>query len=182
MQGRRWLAAAAAVGSMSAGVAVAATESSETTPVTADFNARLVSQSQQACDANHVEFRGGYEGSETSTDPRLRGKFKATVRVIGNIHNGWGSGEGTLEVRDQGNGRLKVRGQVVFVNTPDGASEGFITGQTFGQHPTRLLANFNVQQTENGSIAGEFGKDSEHNGIQDPAVLTDACPGGGTSG
>ena len=50
----RWLAIGAGIASFSAGVAIAGSQSGETTAVTADFQAAVVSQKQRQCDANHV--------------------------------------------------------------------------------------------------------------------------------
>ena len=65
---------------------------------------------------------------------------------------------------------------------PDGGVEGFVTGRTCGHRSVHLFANFNVDQNSDGSITGEFGKDSQVQGPyyappedQDPAVVTDAC-------
>ena len=63
-----WLLAPIAVGSLAAGVAVAGSQSSETTPVVADFEAALVQQQERICGGSHSEFRLEFEGSQTSSD------------------------------------------------------------------------------------------------------------------
>ena len=175
----KWLVVAAACGSLSAGVALGAAQSPETTPVTADFEASLVSQKQRACDANHLKFRLRFEGTQTSSDARLAGALKARVRSVVNTNNGYGYTAGKVVIRDQATGRAKFRGAVVGVLEPDGGSEGFLTGRTVGRPSVRLFANFNVQQDlTTGVIKGEFGKDGQAGPFQDPAVLTNACRGG----
>ena len=57
MPGTRWFAIGVAVAAASAGVAMAASRSAETTPVTADFRAALTSQQQRACGESHTKFR-----------------------------------------------------------------------------------------------------------------------------
>jgi hypothetical protein len=176
----KWLVVAAACGSLSAGVALGAAQSPETTPVTADFEASLVSQKQRACDANHLKFRLRFEGTQTSSDARLAGALKARVRSVVNTNNGYGYTAGKVVIRDQATGRAKFRGAVVGVLEPDGGTEGFLTGRTVGRQSVRLFANFNVQQDlTTGVIKGEFGKDGQAGPFQDPAVLTNACRGGG---
>jgi hypothetical protein len=174
----KWLVLAATCGSLSAGVALGASQSSETTPVTADFEASLASQKQRTCDANHLEFRLSFEGTQTSSDARLDGALKARVRSVVNTNNGYGYTAGNVVIRDRATGRVKFRGAVVGVLEPDGGTEGFLAGRTIGPASVRLFANFNVQQNPTtGSIQGELGKDSQSGQFQDPAVLTKACRG-----
>lgn len=174
-----WLLAPIAAVSLAAGVAVAGSQSSETTPVTADFQAALVKQKERTCDSSHSEFRVRFEGSQTSSDPRLTGDLEAKVRSVVNTQTGWGSTFGTITVREAGGGQPKFHGQVVGVLEPDGGSEGFLAGRTVAKPHVHLLANFNVQQDpETGAITGEFGKDSQSGPSQDPAILTNACHGG----
>jgi len=165
--------------SLAAGVAVAGSQSSETTPVTADFHASVVKQKQRACDASHAEFRVTFAGSLTSSDPRLTGDLAAKVRSVVNTQTGWGRTTGKVTVREPGSGRPKFNGRAIAVIEPDGGSEGFLVGRTVARPHVRLLANFNVQQDqETGAITGELGKDSQSGASQDPAILTNACRGG----
>jgi hypothetical protein len=174
-----WLAAPIAVGSMAAGIAVAGSQTSETTPVTADFEASLVSVKERTCDASHSEFRLRFEGSQTSSDPRLTGDLEAKVRSVVNTQTGWGRTVGVITVREPGGGRPKFHGRVVGVLEPDGGAEGFLGGRTIARPHVQLFANFNVQQNPaTGAITGEFGKDTQSGPSQDPAILTNACRGG----
>jgi hypothetical protein len=158
-----------------AGVAVAA-QTSETTPVTADFRAALVSQKERQCDATHMVFLVRFEGTQTSSDARLTGNFKAKARSIGNTQNGYGSTSGKVLITDPVSGLPKFRGRFVAVIEPDGGVEGLLVGSTFGADPVTLLANFNAQQdTTTGAIAGQLGRDSQTGPAQDPAILTNAC-------
>jgi hypothetical protein len=173
-----WLLAPIAVGSLAAGVAVAGSQSSETTPVVADFEAALVQQQERMCDASHSEFRLEFEGSQTSSDPRLTGDLEAKVRSVVNTQTGWGRTVGAVTVREPGRGVPKFHGRVVGVLEPDGGTEGFLDGRTVDRPHVRLLANFNVQQNQQtGALTGEFGKDSQTGVAQDPAILTNACRG-----
>jgi hypothetical protein len=174
-----WLLAPVAAVPLAVGVAVAGSQSSETSPVTADFEASLVKEKQRICDSSHTEFRVRFEGSQTSSDPRLTGDLEVKVRSVVNTQNGWGSTSGTVTVREPGGGQPKFHGQVVGVLEPDGGNEGFLAGRTVAKPHVHLLANFNVQQNvETGAITGEFGKDSQSGTSQDPAILTNACRGG----
>jgi hypothetical protein len=174
-----WLLSPVAAVSLAVGVAVAGSQSSETSPVTADFEASLVKEKQRICDSSHTEFRVRFEGSQTSSDPRLTGDLEVKVRSVVNTQNGRGSTFGTVTVREPGGGQPKFHGQVVGVLEPDGGNEGFLAGRTVAKPHVHLLANFNVQQNlETGAITGEFGKDSQSGSSQDPAILTNACRGG----
>jgi hypothetical protein len=176
MRSIRWVAAAAAVSAFSAGVAIAqSTQTSETTAVTGDFHASIVSQSQRQCDANHLKFHATFAGEQTSSDPRLAGKLKLRVVSVVNTANGYGWTKARVRVSDAATGKPKFNGHAVGVLEPGDGVEGFLTGRTVRPGSTRLLANFNAQQDETGALTGEFGKDSQSGGIQDPAILTDAC-------
>lgn len=174
----KWLAAVAAVGSLSVGVAVGASTSPETTPVTADFQATIVpgSLSQRQCDPDHLLVRLRFEGSQTSSDPRLAGDVEARVRTVINTTNGWGHSKAKVVIRDPATGRAKARADLVAVLAPDLSIEGFILGHTTGPNPVKLFANFNANQDlATGSITGEIGKDSQTGAFQDGAVLSNAC-------
>jgi hypothetical protein len=171
-----WLVATAAAGSLSAGVAVGAGAPSETTPVTADFQASIVAEQQHPCDANHTEFRVAFKGTQTSSDPRLTGDIAAKVRTVVSTASGYGYTSGKVVIRDHRTMAVTFRGRIIGVVEPDGGTEGFLVGHTAGPSAVRLLANFNVQQDpQSGDITGELGKDSQTGQLQDPAVLTNAC-------
>jgi hypothetical protein len=175
----RWLALGAAVVSFTAGGAIAASQSGETTAVTADFQAAVVSQQQRQCDASHMKFRVKFEGTQTSADPRLAGKLAIRAVSVVNTENGYGFVRAKVRVRDAATGKPKLHGLAVGVIEPDGGAVGLLTGRTVGPDSMRLLANFNVTQNQTtGALTGEFGKDSQTGAAQDPAILTDACRGG----
>jgi hypothetical protein len=170
------LVAPVAVGSLAAGIAVAGMQSSETTAVTADFQASLVKQKERACDRSHSEFRLRFEGTQTSNDQRLAGDLVAKVRSVVNTGTGLGRTVGTVTVRVPGSGRPKFHGRVVGVLEPDSGTEGFLSGRTTARPRVALLANFNARQDpQTGALTGELGKDGQTTSSQDPAVLTDAC-------
>ena len=174
----RWLAIGAGVASLSAGAAIAASQS-ETTAVTADFQAGVVSQQQRQCDADHMKFRVKFEGTQTSADPRLSGAITIRAASVVNTQNGYGYVRAKVRVRDAATGKPKLHGLAVGVIEPDGGSEGLLTGRTVGPDSMRLLANFNVaQDATTGALTGELGKDSQTGAAQDPAILTNACKGG----
>jgi hypothetical protein len=176
-----WPVASVAVGSLAAGIAVAGTQSSETTPVTANFQASLVKQEERTCDSSHSEFRLRFEGSQTSSDPRLSGDLEAKVRSVVNTQTGWGRTVGKVTLREPASGRPKFHGRVVGVLEPDGGTEGFLGGRTVSRPHVALLANFNVRQNpQTGAITGELGTDSQSASSQDPAILTNACGAGHT--
>ena len=175
----RWLAIGAGVASFSAGAAIAGSQSAETTAVTADFQAAVVSQKERQCDAAHTKFRVKFEGTQTSADARLSGKITIRAVSVVNTQNGFGFVRAKVRVSDPATGKPKLHGHAVGVIEPDGGSEGLLTGRTVGPDSMRLLANFNVAQNQTtGALTGELGKDSQAGGSQDPAILTDACKGG----
>ena len=175
----RWLAIGAGVASFTAGAAIAASQSGETTNVTADFHAAVVSQQQRQCDADHMKFRVKFEGTQTSADARLSGKISIRAVSVVNTTNGYGFVRAKVRVRDTATDKPKLHGLAVGVIEPDGGSEGLLTGRTVGPDSMRLLANFNVaQDATTGALTGELGKDSQTGAAQDPAILTNACKGG----
>ena len=183
MRGSKWLALVIAIGLLSTGVAVAGSRSSETSPVQGDFHADLVKPpKQRQCDRNHVRTRLRFEGTQTSNDARLEGDLEIKAESVVNTKNLWGYTTGKIVIRRSHRHRVKFRGEFVGVVEPDGGVEGFVTGRTRGHRSVHLFANFNVDQNADGSITGEFGKDSQVQGPyyappedQDPAVVTDAC-------
>ena len=179
MRTTRWLAAVAVTGSISAGVAFAASQAAETSPVTADFQASLTAQHQRQCDTSHVLFRLKFEGSQTSSDPRLTGSLKARVKSVVNTENGYGSTRARVRISDASTGRPKFNGHAIGVLAPDGTAQGLLTGRTVGPNSTQLIANFNVKQDQStGALTGELGKDTQSGAVKDPAILTNACRGG----
>jgi hypothetical protein len=175
----RWLAIGAGVASFSAGVAIAASQSTETTPVTADFQAALVSSQDRQCDADHTKFRVRFEGTQTSADPRLSGNVVIRAVSIVSTQSGYGFTRAKVRVSDPATGKPKLHALAVGVIEPDGGSEGLISGRTVGPDSMRLIANFNVAQDQtSGALTGEIGKDSQTGAAQDPGILTDACKGG----
>jgi hypothetical protein len=179
MHRTRWLAAAVAAGTISAGVAFAASSSPETSPVTADFHAGVTAQHQRQCDADHILFHVRFAGSQTSSDARLTGTLTARVRTVLDTKTGYGDTRGRVRISDASNGRPKFNGHVVGVLAPGGDVEGLLTGRTAGPNSARLIANFNLKQDQStGAITGELGKDTQSSAVKDPAVLTNACRGG----
>ena len=175
----RWLAIGAGVASFTAGAAIAASQSSETTAVTASFQAAVVSTKERPCDAAHTKFRVKFEGTQTSADARLSGKITIRAVSVVNTQNGYGYTRAKVRVSDAATGAPKLHGLAVGVIEPDGGTEGLLTGRTVGPNSVRLLANFNVaQDATSGALTGELGKDSQAGGSQDPAILTNACKGG----
>jgi hypothetical protein len=172
------LPAAAAVGALTAGVAVGALQPTATTPVTASFQAALTTQHQRQCDAQHLVFRLRFDGTFTSADPRLTGDVVARVRSVVDTTNQYGSTSGIVLIRDHATGRVKFVGRVVGVLEPSGGIEGFVDGRVTGPGSAHLLANFNAKQdATTGAITGELGKNTQTGASQDPAVLTSSCGG-----
>ena len=154
----RWLAIGAGVASFTAGAAIAASQSGETTAVTADFQAAVVAQKQRQCDASHMKFRVKFEGTQTSADARLSGKLTIRAVSVVNTQNGYGHVRAKVRVSDAATGKPKVHGLAIGVIEPDGGSEGLLRGRTVGPNSMRLLANFNVAQDETtGALTGELG-------------------------
>jgi hypothetical protein len=175
----RWLAIGAGVASFTAGAAIAGSQSAETTAVTADFQAAVVSQKERQCDAAHTKFRVRFEGTQTSADARLSGRITIRAVSVVNTQNGYGFVRAKVRVSDPATGKPKLHGHAVGVIEPDGGSEGLLTGRTVGPDSMRLLANFNVAQNQTtGALTGELGKDSQTGAARDPAILTNACKGG----
>lgn len=174
-----WLLVPVAAASLAGGVAVAGSQSSETTPVTADFQANLVNPKERVCDASHSVFRGTFQGTQTSSDARLSGDLTAKVRSVVNTQTGWGRSVAKVVIRETGGGHPKFKGHAVVVLEPDGGAEGFLRGRTVARPHAQLLANLNIQQNQDtGAITGELGKDTLSGTSKDPAILTNACRGG----
>lgn len=179
MRTTRWLVVAAAAGSISAGVAFAASRSGETSAVTADFMATPTARHQRQCDVNHTLFRVRLEGNQTSSDPRLAGRLVLRVRTVVDTASGYGYTEARERISDPATGRPKFNGHVVGAVAPVGNAQGLLTGRIVGPDSARLIANFNSEQNPStGGITGELGKDTQSGAVKDPAVLTSACRGG----
>jgi hypothetical protein len=181
MRGRRWLAVAIAVGSISTGVAIAGSGKSETTPVMGTFKVEAVGKvKQRQCDAKHVRTKARFEGDQVSSDSRLTGRLEIKATSVVSTENGYGRSKGTFVLRQTYSPGASFRGEFVAVLEPDGGGEGFLTAQSRGRHPLHLLANFNFDETSPGHLSGEFGTDSQLESPyseedQDPAILTNAC-------
>src|SRR3954465_1517670 len=181
MRGGRWLAAVAAVGSISTGVAIAGSGKSETTPVMGTFKIQVVgTPKERHCDAKHVRTKARFEGDQISADSRLTGQLEIKATSVVNTNNGYGYSKGTFVLRRTYSPGASFRGKFVAVLEPDGGGEGFLTGESQGKHPVHLLANFNFDKTSHRHFSGEFGTDTQMDSPyseedQDPAILTDAC-------
>jgi hypothetical protein len=175
-----WVLAPVAAVSLAAGVAVAGSQSSETTPFTADFQASLVNPTARACDSSHSVFRAKFEGTITSSDARMTGDLTVRARSVVNTETGWGRTTGKVIISQTGNHKPKFEGRSVGVLEPDGGAEGFLTGRTVAKPHARVFANFNLQQdAQTGAITGELGKDTLSGAtFKDSAILTNACRGG----
>jgi len=179
MPSTRWIAIVAAAGAATAGVAIAASQPAQTTPVTAEFHADVVSQHQRQCATDHLKFRVVFKGAQTSSDPRLTGDLTARARSIVDTKNGYGVTQANVRVSDPATGKPKFKGHLDGVIEPDGGVEGFLRGRTTGPDSAALFANFNATQDQStGAVTGELGKDTQTGASQDPAVLTNACRGG----
>jgi hypothetical protein len=189
MRGSRWLAAVAAVGAISTGVAVAGSGKSETTAVTGTFEVHVVgTPKERDCDAKHVRTKARFEGEQSSSDERLTGDLEIKATSVVNTENGYGRSKGTFVLRQTYRPGASFRGRFVAVLEPDGGGEGFLIAESRGKHGLHLLANFNFDQTSPDdpdtpvTLNGEFGDDSQLDSPysdedQDPAILTNACFG-----
>jgi hypothetical protein len=164
---------------LAAGIAVAASISGEVKAVSGDITATPVGTPRtQPCGApedNTVRIRATFAGTVTSSDARLAGDIRARVTVVLDNDTGDGTVRGWLRVRDPQSGRLKVFGRVV------GATTGLTDPRTQGLIDARvvpgggeLVANFTLNVNADGSLAGEFGKDTPV-APSNKAVISTAC-------
>src|SRR5215217_1684348 len=93
----RWLASGAGIASFSAAVAIAP------------------SQKQRQCDANHMQFRVKFEGTQTSADSRLSGKITIRAVSVVNTQNGYGSVRAKVRISDAATDKPKLHGLAVGV-------------------------------------------------------------------
>jgi len=175
-----WALVPVAAISLAAGVAVAGSQSSETTPFSADFQAALLNPKERACDSSHSVFRGKFQGTITSTDARMSGDITVRARSVVNTETGWGRTTSKVVIRQTGARKPKFEGRAIGVLEPDGGAEGLLTGRTVAKPHARVFANFNLQQDQQtGAITGELGKDTLSGAtFKDSAILTNACRGG----
>ena len=168
-----------ALAGLAAGIAVAASISGEVRAVSGDVSARPVGTPQtRPCGApedNAVRLRATFVGTVTSSDARLAGDARARVTAVIDNDTGDGTVRGWLRVRDPQTGRLKVFGRVV------GATTGLTDPRTQGLIDARLVpgggefvANFTLTVNADGSLTGEFGKDTPV-APSNKAVVSTAC-------
>lgn len=162
-----------------AGIAVAASRSGEVSAVSGDVSAQLVGTPDiRQCGApedNTLRVRSTFEGTISSSDPRLAGDLKARTTLVIDNDTGDGVVRGRFTVRDPASGRLKLVGRTV------GATTGLADFRVQGILDARLVpgggefvANSTINQNPDLSLTGEFGKD-EPIPPTNKAVISTAC-------
>jgi hypothetical protein len=164
---------------LAAGIAVAASISGEVRAVSGEVTARPLGTPQtRPCGApgdNTVRIRATIVGTVTSSDASLAGDARARVTVVLDNDTGDGTVRGWLRIRDSQSGRLKVFGRVVGATTglTDPRTQGLIDARVF-PGGGELVANFTLSQNADGSLTGEFGKDTPV-APSNKAVISTAC-------
>lgn len=165
---------------LAAGIAVAASISGEVRAVSAEVTARPLGAPQtQQCGApgdNTVRIRATFVGTVlNASDPRLAGDARARVTIVLDNDTGDGTIRGWLRIRDSQSGRLKVFGRVVGATTglTDPRAQGLIDARVL-PGGGELVANFTLAVNADGSLTGEFGKDTPV-APSNKAVISTAC-------
>jgi hypothetical protein len=153
-----------------------ATSSPRTDPVLASFGATMATGPQTFCtgaDGNYVESDSQFTGALHSTDPRLDGVLSVHGRFLVNLTTGFGSGDGTFQIRDDVTGLLLVNG--TFDGAIDAGSrfKGLAVGHVSAGG--RLIAILSVTLAA-GTAVGNLGSPIG-TVASDPAVIqSGGCP------
>jgi hypothetical protein len=167
------------VGLAVTGIAVAATRSGEVTAVSGDISAQLVGTPDiRPCGApedNTVRVRATFEGTVTSSDPRLAGDLSLKTTLVVDNDTGDGTVRVRFTVRDPVTDRLKVIGRAVGATTglTDFRVQGVLVGRLV-RGGGEVVANATVFQNPDLSLTGEFGKDTPIP-PSNKAVISTAC-------
>jgi hypothetical protein len=163
------------------GIAVAASRSGEVAAVSGDISAQLVGAPDvRQCGApedNTFRIRATFEGTVTSSDPRLAGDLELRTVLVGDNDTGDGVVRAHVRVRDQDTGRLKLVGSAVGATTglTDFRVQGVLEA-TLIPGGGELVANTTVSQDPtNLSLTGEFGKDTPVAPSNKAVVNTTVC-------
>ena len=174
-----YLGVALLLAGLAAGIAVAGSISGEVKAVSGEFSATPVGTPQtRACGApadNTVRIRATFAGTLTSSDARLAGAIRTRVTLVLDNETGDGIVRGWFWIRDPQSGRLKVFGRAT------GATTGLTDPRTQGLLDARvvsgggqLVANFTLNANADGSLTGQFGKDTPV-APANKAVVSTAC-------
>jgi hypothetical protein len=153
-------AALAAAAIAATGVAAATRHTQATQPAAADLNAASVSRSHTetctAADGTYQQTTATYQGTATSSDPRLNGALEIRATSVVNTTSKLGWLEGTLRIRGTNAGAVgTVRGAI-----SNGTLVGSVVGE--GQRPeAKLIASISAgfgQST--GFASGKLGSGS----------------------
>jgi hypothetical protein len=167
------------VGLAATGIAVAATRSGEVTAVSGDISAQLVGTPDvRPCGApedNTLRVRATFEGTITSSDPRLAGDLSLRSTLVFDADTGDGIVRARFTVRDPDSDRLKVIGRAVGATTglTDFRFQAVLLARVV-PGGGEVVANATVFQNPDLSLTGEFGKDTPI-APTNKAVISTAC-------
>jgi hypothetical protein len=164
----RWVAVAALVALLAASVAVASGRlgRGKTDSVTATFNTVRTEASERTCTGNDGTYRIArevFEGTVTSTDPRLGGKIRLRLKSVVNQATGYGTTGGSATfypASGEGFGDKLGHAKVIAVNSGRTVLNGVLVGRVkaSGDRPAgALVANFTAGSTSATALAGELG-------------------------
>ncbi len=163
-------------------VAVASSGGPTTERVVASVGLTRVSEpTVRTCtgsDGTYSEVRDVFEGTVTSTDPRLTGALRVEIDALINTTTGLGTIHGRFTIRDPATGNLKINGPFNGVVVDFVKYKGLVDAAiAVGSGGGRLVANLSVVVTGDTAI-GNIG--SPLTGVEsDPAVIqVGSCSGG----
>jgi hypothetical protein len=175
-----WIVLAGIALALSAGISaavVAKKEPGTTSAVSASFSATTVSDRKvQTCtgsDGTYEITHARYNGTATSTDPRLNGALEIRVKSVLNTTKGLGWVEGQLRVRNA-SPKAEAHGSLSAVYQ-SGQLSGLLKGNV-NKPSSKLRANVSAAfSSAGGFTSGQLGAgSSSDSGI----VFSAACPGG----
>ena len=121
--------------------------------------------------ATFLERRGTFSGTSTSSDPRLNGSVRISLKMLVNAASGLGIATGNFRVRSSSRG---ARADLVAVVSGTGRLDGFLRGKAGNNESRRLsdrgddengrklFANFSATLA-GGTLTGDLGAGSHVN-------------------
>ena len=150
------------------------------TPVSAHFTATGTVRTETCRQGaqTFLERRGTFSGTSTSTEPRLNGPVRISLKTLVNAGTGLGIATGKFRVRSSGGARAELVAVVSGSNRLDGFLQGRV-GDNEGRRLSdrgdgearRLFANFSATLA-GGTLTGDLGAGTHMN---DAVLVAGEC-------
>lgn len=188
MSWRRFSIGAAGVLALAGTVALAGSSAPRTDRVVASFGLTMIedpiTRTCNGADGEYSELHDVFEGSLSSTDPRMTGILTVKADILVNTNSGLGTGHGSFSIRNATTGDLQITGKFNGVVVDFVKFKGLAWGNAAGGGGAGLVSNLSVVIIPpapgmiRGSAIGNFG--APVTGVEsDPGVIQqESCSGG----